>query len=73
MRTHLSIVRVPGVSRPSIARRFLPDRKLAYVILTHHRRRNPDSTLISYAIEAERVHLASEQRRRYARQRKAAA
>ncbi len=62
----------------SIARRFLPDRKLAYAILTH-RRRYPASTLMPYdlivrqAIEAERVHLASESRRRYARQRKAAA
>ncbi len=60
----------------SVARRFLPDRKLAYAVLAHCR--CPDCSLeaeelLPFAIEAERVHLASEQRRRYARLRRAAA
>ncbi len=65
------------MSRPSVARRFLPDRKLAYAILSY-RPRCPECTpppedTVAHAIEVERIHLASESRRRYARQRKAAA
>ncbi len=61
------------MSGPSVARRFLPDRKLAYAILSHHDRFPERVDMLHPAIEAERVHLAAEQRRRYARQRKAAA
>ncbi len=61
----------------SVARRFLPDLGMAYAILRigHD---GCDTCMVMWgdlrirATEAERVHLASEQRRRYARQRRAA-
>ncbi len=58
-------------ARPSVSLSGAPDRALAYRILVTER--PIPYTVTDWAREAERWHLAWESRRRYARQRRAAA
>ncbi len=66
--------------RQSVSLYGAPDRAMAYALLTLDMRCSDDCScsptppdVIEFAREAERWHLAWESRRRYARQRRAAA